>query len=565
MDPANPPEGQWFCSECEGKMQGHGLKAMAKTAASLGANQTEGPLGSLVSTAETLPQRSFQLPNGVRDYYTGVQTGKQGEYAPVAVLPRREVRTVARGTTNDERNSMHLYALQDNKGKFIFCVACGRSSLGNKPILVCDYCPCAWHLDCLPFPVANPPTQKLTSDKVYHHWKCPNHIEHDLKYIRRFGGRNGHIRRPRNPRFIDIDVIPSSSEEFNADFQAAAATAGAALGPGNGMGAGRVFDDVEQDGTVYRISERGLILDFIRRVKREKCVETSMREFYRACVAREDPEWIRRELLNAPKDVLREVVGDETDYLPDDPARKGLQARVKSTTQSNAVANVVPSTSESDAALGLLAMANTAALPGTAAPAAPAAPTTAAASDNAAVERLSGLVEKLLVATDRQDPNKGSITNDARVQPGPAPAESEAPSSNSDKPSSRKVILRFPRSVNIGQEQPRPSSAGSMSSAETTNTPGGTRRTRRSARHEREQQQQAERPETVPEPTVATAEGEESSERREDPETEAAGANRILPNAANELELLRSIQELVNERMKALGGDSSTALPTSTE
>jgi hypothetical protein len=92
--------------------------------------------------------------------------------------------------------------------------------------------------------MANPPPKKAGSDKVFHSWKCPNHIDGDLALIRGLGGlgRNGRIRRPRNPKFIDIDVVPSASQEEG-------------------------FVEREMQGTVYRVSERGLMLDFIARVK----------------------------------------------------------------------------------------------------------------------------------------------------------------------------------------------------------------------------------------------------------------------------------------------------------
>jgi hypothetical protein len=91
--------------------------------------------------------------------------------------------------------------------------------------------------------MANPPHQKPGSDKPYHYWKCPNHIDHDLGNIEGFGRRFRKIRRPRNPKYIDIDVLPAESDAEN-------------------------FEEQEMEGTVYRVSERGLMLDFVKRVKR---------------------------------------------------------------------------------------------------------------------------------------------------------------------------------------------------------------------------------------------------------------------------------------------------------
>jgi hypothetical protein len=51
------------------------------------------------------------------------------------------------------------------------------------------------------------------------------------------------IRRPKNPRYVDIEVLPDEDEEEN-------------------------LEDQETEGVTYRVSEKGVKLDFIERVKR---------------------------------------------------------------------------------------------------------------------------------------------------------------------------------------------------------------------------------------------------------------------------------------------------------
>jgi len=58
-----------------------------------------------------------------------------------------------------------------------FCHGCGKSAL-RGPLLVCDFCPLAWHLDCLWPPLSGPPPP-------FKKWMCPTHIDHFLPRTRR--------------------------------------------------------------------------------------------------------------------------------------------------------------------------------------------------------------------------------------------------------------------------------------------------------------------------------------------------------------------------------------------
>lgn len=231
LDPANPPEGQWFCPSC----------------------QTRNSFGALFGNLEKAALRDFQLPTGIRNHYQGVRTGQDGRYQEVMANVRSGPR--GRGNRTGRADEQYMTRMFDNKGKLIVCVACGLTSNGKRPIIQCDYCPCSWHMDCVDPPLAIPPTQKAGSDRAHHSWMCPNHIDHELYVVHTENGAYAgktRIRRPRHPRVIDVDILPSDDEAEKLQEQ-------------------------ESQGIVYRVSEHGVKLDFVDRVKREN-LEAEMRK-----------------------------------------------------------------------------------------------------------------------------------------------------------------------------------------------------------------------------------------------------------------------------------------------
>lgn len=313
----------------------------------------KGPLGALIDLAGSLPQKSFQLPADVRDYYQGVKMGDRGEFLPVAVIPKSQ-QTRARGPRGGRGDERSLLTLTDNKGKFIFCIACGLSSDGHRSILQCDYCPCAWHLDCLPMPLANPPHQKPGSTKPYHTWKCPNHIEHDLAATQAYGGPSHALRRPRHPKLVDIEVLPSPDDTDT-------------------------LRDLERDGTVYRVSERGLVLGFVEKVKRERAQEMAVREFYRSLASRMGEAELRAALGAAAPSMLRDAVMSPVEEID---AEVGMPRRPVRESEPVGV-------DENEAVMGLLAMSVSA----QAQPETPAAP---APRPMTRAEKMAMLVEQLM-------------------------------------------------------------------------------------------------------------------------------------------------------------------------
>lgn len=163
--------------------------------------------------------------------------------------------------------------------KPILCVQCGVSSGSKRQMLKCDFCNAYWHLDCVDPPLANPPHISLEASQR-DAWRCPRHIEHDLRSgLLLQNDLNGahddvemgdatftrvprKIRRRKNPEIVEptfsrgmrnnglIDIINDPDDDTD--------------GEGNYTG----FEVKDLNSKVYRVPERGLITDFLSKVKR---------------------------------------------------------------------------------------------------------------------------------------------------------------------------------------------------------------------------------------------------------------------------------------------------------
>lgn len=202
-------------------------------------------MNTLLGGLNKVPGKDFALPAGIRDFFAGVRTDEDGKFEEVAALQRINPRA-ARGSRTGRYDDPFLLRTIDAKGNLIFCVKCGRTTNGRRPIIHCDFCSCAFHMDCIDPPLAVPPTQRPGSDRLHHTWMCPNHAWHDMFYVVK--DEEGHelikrIRRPRKPRYVDIEILPEDDEEENLEEQ-------------------------DKEGVTYRVPEKGVKLDFIQRVKR---------------------------------------------------------------------------------------------------------------------------------------------------------------------------------------------------------------------------------------------------------------------------------------------------------
>lgn len=201
--------------------------------------------------------KDFSLSSNLRDYFEGVGgTASRYEAAPPSfqrIAPRTN--RGSKYADYSDPNLRRLYEKNPNnsdKESLIYCNACGGTTLHGKPILQCDFCPCAFHLDCTDPIMANPPFQACltanssTADQ-FKFWMCPNHTYHDLAYLVHDEEGYDHRRRIRTvkrPRLVDIEVLPDSDDEEAK------------------------MREITHEGEKYRVSERGVKLSFIEKVKR---------------------------------------------------------------------------------------------------------------------------------------------------------------------------------------------------------------------------------------------------------------------------------------------------------
>lgn len=185
----NLPDGNWFCNECKAKK-----------------NPPEpnppGLFSKLLNQVDTRNPIQFKLPKKIRDRFEGVITGKYGEYEDNDYKPYRPTKIGAFEQTDPD---LHF----DKDGNILLCQRCGESGISpnklngeaDKLITTCDYCPSAWHLDCLDPPLAS---VKQLGKK----WKCPNHADHLLP---------NKPRRLRKQTIIDVDQVHGFKNDGNIE------------------------------------------------------------------------------------------------------------------------------------------------------------------------------------------------------------------------------------------------------------------------------------------------------------------------------------------------------------
>ena len=176
------------------------------------------------------------------------------------------------------------YLKQTAQNKAVLCIQCGESSRNKRQMLQCDFCHDYWHLDCCVPPLANPPY--IGPDATHRDaWRCPRHIEHDYRsgqVVQR--DLNLHdddtdiedaaplprkVRKPREPVVYEpafsrgtrnnglVEVINEPDIETD--------------GEGNylfsPLAREELDENSDQNGKVFRLPEKGIILDFISKVK----------------------------------------------------------------------------------------------------------------------------------------------------------------------------------------------------------------------------------------------------------------------------------------------------------
>ena len=153
--------------------------------------------------------------------------------------------------------------LYDAKGNLILCYACGKSSLDKRDIIPCDYCTQSWHLDCLDPPLANPPAIGENNQRL-RAWRCPLHVEHDIRRINANASDKRRIRarRPKNAKVIDTALI--RGHRNNGIIEVA---------DDDSDGTDSEFYGPDDTGVVCKLPTKGLKLDFIDKIKMTRSQE----------------------------------------------------------------------------------------------------------------------------------------------------------------------------------------------------------------------------------------------------------------------------------------------------
>ncbi|KAI6874619.1 hypothetical protein KC338_g1118 [Hortaea werneckii] len=239
----------WYCYICIAKRP---------VAAEQPEKPARGIFAPLLGSLKKRNPSNFMLPEELRERDQYVHTGKDGSFTE-SVNPRTRNRA-----GYDEVPDYYKY--KDSKGNAVLCYFCGKSSIGHRPIIQCDFCNESWHLDCLDPPLANPPARTIEGKKI-HDWMCPLHIDHELRQIdvgMLAPRRKVHLRRPKQAKIVEpalsrgfrnngvVDIAEDESEDSGSEF----------------------FDDeTAEEGVVYRMPASGIKLDFIDKIKNTRIQE----------------------------------------------------------------------------------------------------------------------------------------------------------------------------------------------------------------------------------------------------------------------------------------------------
>ncbi|RAR03239.1 zinc finger phd-type protein [Stemphylium lycopersici] len=238
-------------------------------------------LGPLFNKLERTNPRAFALPHDIQNNFEGVSARPDGSYS-------EEVKKFPLSKNSGYGYQKPEYTkVIDSDHKVILCTQCGVSSGNKRQMLKCDFCHAYWHLDCVDPPLANPPHISLEASQR-DAWKCPRHIDHDL--------RSGLlVQNDLNPNDEDVEMsnaapvvrvarkvrVRKQLEYIEPTFSRGMRNNGLIEitndpdddtdGEGN-----YVFgenDPKDLNSKIFRVPERGVILDFVSKVKSGRVVK----------------------------------------------------------------------------------------------------------------------------------------------------------------------------------------------------------------------------------------------------------------------------------------------------
>ena len=229
--------------------------------------QTGGMLGNVVQRMRSHNPRTYGLTNTLQTTYKNIRVNPEGRFEEFS-LPRTQ--TIDPKILNAKQTGpvpLELYQeIQDSNGKTIICHGCRLAANGKRLMLPCDYCPAWWHFSCVDPPLTAPP-RRATGDKANATWTCPLHHEQDLRNLGsgESSSRGPHPRkRPQKaPAIVDVglsrgfkndgrimvDLEPDPTPVIESDSESEP-------------------DDLDLPGTIYRLPEKGIKLDFLDRIRK---------------------------------------------------------------------------------------------------------------------------------------------------------------------------------------------------------------------------------------------------------------------------------------------------------
>ncbi|KAI8938260.1 hypothetical protein NX059_005919 [Plenodomus lindquistii] len=260
------PDGAFYCYECNAK-----LPASDESAA-----ESYPSLGPLFKSLDRINPRAFALPSDVQTWFEGVTARADGSY-----FEENKKFPLSKNSGYGYQRPDYTKVI-DNDHKVILCTHCGVSSGHKRQMLKCDFCDAYWHLDCVDPPLANPPHISLEASQR-DAWRCPRHIENDFRsglLVQKDLNECDHdaemedadaprarvprkLRMRKDPQIVEplfsrgirnnglIDIINNPDDDTDGE-------GNYVFGP----------DDAKDlNSKVFRVPEKGLILDFISKVK----------------------------------------------------------------------------------------------------------------------------------------------------------------------------------------------------------------------------------------------------------------------------------------------------------
>ncbi|ODQ65931.1 hypothetical protein NADFUDRAFT_51204 [Nadsonia fulvescens var. elongata DSM 6958] len=194
LDENSLPRGDWFCQECTAKNS----PSLSSTHSTIDVFENNKFFGSLLRQLARQNPVQFVLPKRIIERFDGISVGKFGEYQDNDLkLTNNSIQRSSAQSFNGDAGFNRIY---DKTGTVLYCYCCGDSAVHGKIMTQCDYCPLAWHLDCL-----NPPLSSVKT--LGKKWKCPNHADIGFKKL----------RRPKKAKIVDVDLIRAFRNDGNIE------------------------------------------------------------------------------------------------------------------------------------------------------------------------------------------------------------------------------------------------------------------------------------------------------------------------------------------------------------